>query len=202
MHEQHDLKESIKPVWVASAAHSVNEILLGGTLWGYPALLSCWIASRHGAALLATVGAGFDKTQLQALILPVKPPQFPHSETAGCREEKRWLCLCPLRSHRNGDECLDGILSYERAQLHLCGTFLLFHPVGPLVPHTQHKQGDSIENEQGRHVRTEFTLTRSTASFWSILHPNIISWIYIYSFLFKLFLLTANAKDRFWMLSA
>lgn len=55
MHEQHDLKELNKPVRVASAAHSANEILLGGTLWGYPALLSCWIASHHGATLLATV---------------------------------------------------------------------------------------------------------------------------------------------------
>lgn len=70
----------------------------------------------------------FDKMQLQALVLPVKPPQFPHSQAAGCWEgKKRWLCLCPARSHRNGDECLDGILSYERAQLHLsfiwpCGT--------------------------------------------------------------------------------
>lgn len=114
------LEELKKPVRVASAAHSANEILLGGTLWGYPALLSCGIASHHGAALLATIGAGFDKTQLQALVLPVKPPQFPHSQTAGCWEGKnRWLCLCPARSHRNGNECLDGILSYERAQLHL-----------------------------------------------------------------------------------
>lgn len=103
MHGEHDLKELKKPVRVASAAHSANEILRGGTLWGYPALLSCWIASHHGAALLATFGAGFDKTQLQALVLPVKPPQFPHSQTAGCRAgKKRWLCLCPARSHRNG----------------------------------------------------------------------------------------------------
>lgn len=162
---------SLKPVWVASTAHSVNKGLLGGTLWGYPRLLSCWIASRHGAALLATVGTGFDETQLQALVLPVKPPQFPHSKTVGGK--KRWLCLCPPRSRRNGDECLDGVLSYEKPKLHLCGNFLLFDPVG-------HKQGDTIGNEQGRHVGTEFTLT---APFWSILPPSIISWIYIYIYI-------------------
>lgn len=58
-------------------------------------------------------------------------------------------------------------------QLHLCGTFFLFDPVGPLVPHTQHKQGDPIENEQGRHAAL-------LAGFIDIL--------------FKVFLLTANAK--------
>lgn len=173
---------------MASTAHSVNKGLLGGTLWGYPGLLSCWIASRHGAALLATVGTGFDETQLQALVLPVKPPQFPHSKTVGGK--KRWLCLCPPRSRRNGDECLDGVLSYEKPKLHLCGNFLLFDPMGPLVSHTQHKQGDTIGNEQGRRVGTEFTLTRLTAPFWSILPPSIISWIYIYIYIF-LFLLNA-----------
>lgn len=158
MHKQGDLKEFINPVWVAcslGAAHTVNESLFGGTLWGYPAPLSCWIAARRGAGLLATVTAGSDKTQLRAFVLPVKPPQFPHGETAG---KKRRLCLCPLRNHGNLDECgawLNSLI-LKRARLPPFRIFLWFDPMWPLAPHTQ---GDVIENEQLRHVRTELALT-------------------------------------------
>lgn len=114
---------------------------------------------------------------------------------AAGREKKRWLCLCPPRSHRNGDEGLDGILSYERARSSTCvGPFFLILPCG--TSGTSHT-----------------TLTRWPHHKWA--RQTCLDWVCFLQHhsdlvcspallagclasLFKVFLLAANAKDQLW----
>lgn len=110
--------------------------------------------------LLPTVGACSDKTQLQAFVLPVKPLQFPHGETATCPGGKKVDCVyvrrVTIETGMNEAPWLKSFIS-ERHGSPLCGAFLLFDPkVWP--------QGDVTENGQLRHVRSELAASKTLCS--------------------------------------